>query len=190
MEESEQKKDGGKETKERSFKGIFVVMMISLLIAAFWERLDFVKNALNYVLQPTAGWLLGWDLHLGLLLIVFILTFITTIVQKYATDQETMKELKKEQKVLQEEMKKYREHPQKIMDMQKKQMELLPKMMKLSMRPVIFTGIPFILLFRWFIDYFKSIEDPLFFGFLTWFWFYLIFAVTFNIILRKVLKVV
>lgn len=165
-------------------------MMISLLIAAFWDSLGFVKDALNSVLQPTAGWLLNQNLDLGLLLIVFILTFVTTIVQKYATDQETMKELKKEQKALQEEMKKYREHPEKIMSMQKKQMELLPKMMKLSMRPVIFTGIPFILLFRWFIDYFDSIGNPLFFGFLTWFWFYLVFAVTFNIILRKVLKVV
>ena len=177
-------------SKERSFKGIFIVMVISLLIALFWEDLNFIKGPLNYILQPTAGWLLGQHLELGLLLIVFILTLITTFVQKYATDQETMRELKKEQKALQEEMKKYKEHPEKIMELQKKHMEFIPKMMKLSMRPVIFTGIPFILLFRWFIDYFNSIGDPLFFGFLTWFWFYLIFAMTFNIILRKTLKVV
>ena len=125
-----------------------------------------------------------------MLILVFIIALITTLIQKYATDQETLRELKKEQKIIQEEMKKYKDHPEKLIELQKKQFEFIPKTMKLSMRALVFTGVPFILLFRWFMTYFSSIGDPRFFGFLSWFWFYLIFTMIFSSILRKVMKVV
>ena len=119
-----------------------------------------------------------------------IIAILTTIIQKYATDQETLKELKKEQKLLQEEMKKYKDHPEKLMELQKKQLEFIPKTMKLSMRAIVYTGVPFILLFRWFMDFFNTIPDFRFFGFLSWFWFYLIFTIILSSILRKIFKVV
>ena len=87
-------------------------------------------------------------------------------------------------------MKKYKDHPEKLMELQKKQFEFIPKTMKLSMRAIVFTGIPFILFFRWFMDFFTAIGDPKFFGFLSWFWFYLIFSIIFSSILRKIFKVV
>ena len=138
-----------KKNKEASFKVIFVVMGISLLIAYLWDKANFsfLRDSISYVLNPTAGWLLSWHLEIGMLIIVLVMTLITTIIQKYATDQEQIKELKKEQKELQEEMKKYREHPEKLVEFQKKQMEFFPKMMRLTMRPLVFTGIPFILFF-------------------------------------------
>jgi uncharacterized membrane protein (DUF106 family) len=98
--------------------------------------------------------------------------------------------MKKEQKFIQGEMKKYREHPEKMMELQKKQMEFLPKMLKISMRPIIYTAIPLILFFRWFMDFFTAAGDPKFFGFLSWFWFYLILSLIFSSILRKLLDVV
>jgi uncharacterized membrane protein (DUF106 family) len=127
---------------------------------------------------------------LGMLLVIFIITLITTIIQKYATDQKALKELKQEQKILQEEMKKYKDNPAKVSELSKKQLEFIPRTFKLTSRTVLFTGIPFILFFRWFYDFFASIGSPLFFGFLSWFWFYLIFTMIFSSILRKMLKVV
>ena len=176
--------------KEGSFKIIIVVMILSMIIAFFWDKLGPVKSAVHAVLDPTAGALLDWHLTIGMLIIVFIISLLTTLVQKYATDQETLKELRKEQKIIQEEMKTFKEHPEKVMELQKKQFEALPKTMKLSMRSIAYTGIPFILLFRWFYDFFGTTEVVKFFGFLTWFWFYLIFVMIFSSILKKYMKVI
>jgi uncharacterized membrane protein (DUF106 family) len=63
------------------------------------------------------------------------------------------------------------------------------KIMELSMRSAFYTIIPFILLFRWFMDYFAEMPEFRFVGFFSWFWFYLVFAIIFSSILRKVLRV-
>ena len=87
-------------------------------------------------------------------------------------------------------MKKYKDHPEKIMELQKKNFESIPKMMKLSMRGIIFTGIPFVLFFRWFMDFFEAAGNPKLLGFMSWFIFYIVFSLIFSSILRKYLKVV
>ncbi|PJE81065.1 hypothetical protein COU58_04475 [Candidatus Pacearchaeota archaeon CG10_big_fil_rev_8_21_14_0_10_32_42] len=176
--------------KEGSFKLIGIVMGISLLIAAFWDSLPWLKDSIHAVLNPTAGFLLGWNLTWGMLILVFIISLITTIIQKYATDQKALKELKKEQKILSEEMKKYKDHPEKLMELQKKQLEFIPKTMKLSTRALAYTGIPFILFFRWFNDYFIAAGNPVFLGFMGWFIFYLIMTLIFSGLLKKWMDVV
>lgn len=176
--------------KQGSFFPIIFITIASLAMAIFWDKLPFIKNAVHTVLDPSAGALLNWNLTTGMLVVVLIITFITTLIQKYATDQKALKELRQEQKILQEEMKKFRDNPAKISELSKKQMEFIPRTFKLTSRTILFTGIPFILFFRWFYDFFVSIGEPKFFGFLSWFWFYLIFAMIFSSILRKVMKVV
>ena len=165
-------------------------MLASLVIAFFWDKIPTIKNTAHLILDPTAGALLNWNVTYGMILIILVISLFMTLFQKYATDQETLRELKKEQKILQEEMKKYREHPEKLVELQKKQFEFIPKTMKLSMRPIVFTGVPLILFFRWFMDFFTVMGNPKFFGFLSWFWFYLIVTMIFSMILRKILKVV
>lgn len=178
------KKKGG------SFLPIIFVTIASLVIAFYWDKIPFIKNSVHSVFDPSAGGLLKLNLTLGMLLIVFIITLITTLIQKYTTDQKALKELRQEQKLLQEEMKKYKDNPEKIKELSKKQFEFFPKTFKLTSRSVLFTGIPFLLLFRWFYDTFTAMGQPMFFGFLPWFWFYLIFTMIFSGILRKLLKVV
>ena len=175
--------------KEGSFKGPMIVLIISMLIAAFWNQLDFIRNSVSAVLDPTAGALLNWNLTQGMIVLIFILTVITTLAQKYATDQETLREMKKEQKALQGEMKKYKDHPEKFMELQKESMKFMMPMMKLGMRPIMYTGIPLILFFRWFMDFFTLLGNPKFFGFFSWFWFYLLGSIIFSSILRKIWKV-
>lgn len=110
----------GKSAKEGSFMPMIIVMLASLAIAFLWDKVPAIKNAIHVVLNPTAGALMNWNLTFGLIIIVFILTLITTLVQKYTTDQKTLKELKAEQKELQKQMKEFKNHPEKLMDLQKK----------------------------------------------------------------------
>lgn len=181
--------------KQGSFLPIILITVASLVMAIYWDKIPFIKNAVHTALDPSAGALLNWNLTIGMLLIVLIITFITTLIQKYATDQKALKELKQEQKLLQEEMKKFKDNPAKITELSKKQMEFIPKTFKLTSRTILFTGIPFILFYRWFYDFFAVLEQQAghaikFFGFLGWFWFYFIFTMIFSSILRKIMKVV
>ena len=181
--------------KEGSFKVMGIVMVVSLAIAFMWDQASWIRDPIHAVLDPSAGLLLNWEVTLGMLIIVFVISLGTTIIQKYATDQSALRELKKEQKLLQEEMKKYKEHPEKMMVLQKKQLAFIPKTMKLSTRAMAYTGIPFILFFRWFNDYFNALEETTgapvrFFGFMGWFIFYLLASIIFSSLIKKKMDVV
>lgn len=178
-----------KEGKEGSFMILFIVMGVSLLAAALWDKFAFIKDSIHAILDPTAGALLNWNLDIGMTVVVLILSLAITLAQKYGTDQETLREMKKEQKIIQEEMKKFRDHPEKVMELQRKQLEFIPKTMKLSMRPLIFTGVPLILFYRWFNDFFVAAGNPKIMGIMGWFVFYLVFSLIFSGIFRKILKV-
>jgi uncharacterized membrane protein (DUF106 family) len=179
-----------KEVKETNMMSLFIFLSIPLGIALLWDVFPIIGNTAHFLLDPTAGYLLTWNVTYGFLLIIAVLTLFTTLIQKYTTDQKTLKELKKEQKILQEEMKKYREHPEKLRELQKEQFKFIPKTMMLSMRAIAFTGIPLILFFRWFSEIFSSMGSPLFFGFFSWFWFYLLGFLVFSSIFRKTFDVV
>jgi uncharacterized membrane protein (DUF106 family) len=176
--------------KKGSFLPIILVTIASLVIAGYWDKIPAIKEFVHSALDPSAGALLNWNLTVGMLIIVFLITLITTVVQKYATDQKALKELREEQKLLQTEMKKFEKNPEKVAELSKKQLEFIPKTFKLTSRAILFTGIPFILFFRWFNDIFITLGNPKFFGFLTWFWFYFIFTMVLSGFLRKWMKVV
>ncbi|OIO41786.1 hypothetical protein COX97_00950 [Candidatus Pacearchaeota archaeon CG_4_10_14_0_2_um_filter_05_32_18] len=175
--------------KKNGFFGIIVVMFASMAIASLWNVIPQIRDSIHYILDPILGSLLDLNLTFGMLGITLIITLITTLIQKYGTDQETLKKLKNDQKKLSDDMKQYKNQPDKIMELNKKQFEFMGEMMKHSMRPIIYTGVPLVLLFRWFVDYFDKMADFRFFGFLTWLWMYLIFSIIFSTILRKVFKV-
>jgi len=178
------------EGKQGSFKGIFIVMFIALMIAFFWERISWIRNAAHLILDPSAGILLGWNLTLGMTIIIILIALIMTLVQKYATDQKTLMEMRTEQKKMREDLKKLKVGSKEHNELSMKSMKFMGPMMKLSMRPAIYTSIPLILFFRWFMDFFNVIGNPKFFGFLSWFWFYLLGSIIFSSILRKIFKVV
>lgn len=175
--------------KEGGFGLIFLVMIVSIAIAAFWNSFPLIKNSVGAVLNPTAGDLLAWNLTYGMVILVFLLSVFMTLIQKYTTDQKTLGEMKAEQKKMQEDLKKLEVGSKEHSELSMKSMKFIGPMFKLSMRPIIYTAIPIILLFRWFADYF-SVNDFRFFGFLSWFWFYLFGSIIFSSILRKMLKVV
>ncbi|MEK6893352.1 MAG: EMC3/TMCO1 family protein [Nanoarchaeota archaeon] len=168
-------------------KILILVMLLTTGVAILWNNLPIIKNTVHAALDPTIGIFLDWNVAIGMLVVTAIIVLITTLLQKYTTDQQTLKELKEEQKLLSEEMKKFKEHPEKIMELQKKQFELMGKTMPLTMRPLIYTAIPFVLFFRWFSDYF--IANPVKVLGMNWFWAYFLASIIFSTIFRKVLKV-
>lgn len=176
--------------KEGSFKILFIVMGLSLIVALLWDKISWIKNSIHAIFNPSLGGLLNWNVTLGMFTITILIALITTLAQKYGTDQATIRELKARQKEINKKSKEFRHDPQKMMEIQKELMPVTMQLMKLSMRPMVFTSIPIILTFRWFNDYFALAGEIKFLGFLSWFWFYLIFVIIFSSILRKILKVV
>ena len=167
---------------------MFLVMLLSIGVAGLWGAIPIVKSTVHFILDPTAGVLLNWHVTIGMILITGIITLITTLLQKYLTDQDTIKTIKEEQKIVQQEMKLAKSNPEKTMELSKKSFELSMKTMPLTMRPLVYTVIPFVLFLRWFGDYF--IVNPVkIFGFLSWFWAYIIFSIVLSSIFRKILKV-
>ncbi len=170
-------------------KLFLIIFVLSILVPLFWNQVPIISQTVHGALDPTIGALLNWNVTYGMLIVVALIGLIMVLIQKYFTDQETLREIRKEQKILQEEMKKYKDDPQKLMEFNKKQLEFFPKTMELTMRPAMYTLVFFILFFRWFSDYFTA--NPVkFFGFLSWFWFYIIFSIVFSVIFRKIFKVV
>ena len=167
---------------------VYLMLLLGLLIASFWNKFPIISQVVHSGLDPSLGALLNWNVTIGLILITGVLNFFTTLLHKHTTNQDLLKEIKEEQKLVQEQMKLYKANPDKTMELSKKSAELALKTMPITMRPVIYTTIPFILLFRWFGDYFKSNPVEIL-GFMSGIWAYFVFFILWSIILRKIMKV-
>ncbi len=172
----------------KSMKTLFLVMALSLVIALFWDKVPIIKQSVHFVLDPSAGKLLDWNTNFGMVFFSAVISLFIILIQKFTTDQETLRQIKKEQKLLQEEMKNYKQHPEKLMELQKKQMQLIPQTFDITMRPLMYTSVPIILFFRWFNDYF-ALNPVKIFGMLSWFWTYLLLSLIFTTIFRKMFNV-
>ena len=176
--------------REGSFRVIMVVMFLTFLLAINWDKWVGVKNAVHAVLDPTIGSLLTWNLGIGMLIVMLILSFAMTIIQKYTTNQEELKSIRKQQKEIQKEMKKLqKENPKKAMALQKESMPLMGKQMKLGMRSIVYTGIPIVLLYRWFYDFFLVLGTNKIWG-INWILFYLVAIMVFSSIIKKKMDIV
>ena len=177
----------------KGMKIFLIVMFVSFIIAGAWDKVSIIKEPVHFVLDPTFGALLNWDLLLGMIIIVLLLNLVLVLIHKYTTDQEKLKSLKDEQKKLREEMKQLKDQPEKLMELQKKQMsnmnESMFKSFDLVMKPLLYTFLPIILFFRWFNDFFIALQNPKIFIGLGWFGTYIIFSIIANLLLRKALKV-
>lgn len=165
-------------------KGILVyiiVFAISLYIGAHWHTIPFIKNTVHGILDPTAGVLLQWNTYVGFVVIVAVISFILTLSQRIFVNQKEMKALKEEQKFVQGEIKRYAEHPEKMMEFQKRQLEMAGKTFSLMAKSFVITTIPIILFFRWFQETLVPIWGS------WWLLYYLIGAIVFSSIFRKVL---
>ncbi len=172
-----------------ALRAVFIVLLVSLAIASLWNSVPIIKQTAHAILDPTAGKILNYNINLGMIIVAALITLFITLIQKYTVDNETLKELKSDQKKLQEDMKQFKEHPEKYMELQKESMKKAGEMFTISMKSFSYTAIPIILFFRWFSDYFSAINPPIkIFGFLNWFLAYLILSIIFSTIFRKTFK--
>jgi len=182
----------------KEMRVLFIVMLLGVGVTLLWDSIPSIKEGVHAALDPTLGKLLNTHLNLGFFAVILFFTILTTILQKYLTDQAMLKHLREEQKAIQAEMKQFRDNPEKVLELNQKSMEIVMKIMPLSMRPVMYTTVPFLLLLRWFGDYFSAAGAIKIFGifkaqgsflFPGWVWAYLLGSIFVSIFVRKWMKV-
>ena len=75
-----------KQAKEGSFRLIIIIMLASLLIASLWDKVPQIKNSVHFILDPSAGAALDWNLNIGMLIIVFVITTFSIVIDSVSSD--------------------------------------------------------------------------------------------------------
>lgn len=83
------------------------------------------------------------------IVITLVMLILITLIQKFTSNQKEMKDLKDQQKLYQKEMKENKGNHEKLMEIQKKTMEVNMRYFRHSMKPMLFTFLPIILIFGW-----------------------------------------
>jgi uncharacterized membrane protein (DUF106 family) len=112
-----------------------------------------------------------------------LISFFISLVNYFVLNKEKMHEIKGKQKALQEEMKKHKDNPEKLMELQKEMFSHIGETMKHSMKPMLITFIPLIILFPILRGMLLTTEIA---G--TWFWWYLGSSIIASMIFRKLFK--
>ena len=117
----------------------------------------------------------------------------STLVYKYATDQSLIKAVREEIKKIQGEIKANKEDPKQVAELHKKMTPLNLRIMTQSLKPMIITIVPFLLIFFVLKNTYEELGQiiPLSFweGHLGWIGTYIIFSLIFTTVFRKALKV-
>lgn len=117
----------------------------------------------------------------SIILISLAVTIVITLVRYLTTDRAKMKEIRERQKQLRAEAKQFRDHPEKMMEINKKMLEDFPAQMKESIKPMLITIIPILLLFGWMRTVYAATAISS-----SWIWWYIGASIIFSIILSKV----
>ena len=112
-----------------------------------------------------------------------LISLFISVVNYFVLNKERMQEIKKRQKDLQEEMKQHKDNPQRMMELQKEMFSHMGETFKHSMKPMMITFIPIILLFPIVRNLLLSTEIAS-----TWFWWYLGASIVSSMIFRKLFK--
>ena len=120
--------------------------------------------------------------------VVLVSAFVTlamTLVTKYFTNQDRMRELKNLQKACQIKLKDNKGKPDEAAKIQKEMFECSMEMMKHSMKPLLFTFIPLILLVGWLKGVYAETTISS-----SWLWWYIGSGIASSIVFRRIFKVV
>ena len=147
--------------------------------------------AVSEIFNFLFGWAVAISPLFGIIFVSFVLSMLSTLAWKYLTDQTLLKSLRDKTSSMREEFKKHKDDPKKLSEMNSKMMKENLEAMKLqykqSIKPMIATLVPFMLVFVWI----RKTYEP--FGVLLLgmgaIWVYILFSFIFSIILRKVMKV-
>ncbi len=121
--------------------------------------------------------------RLFVILAAVLISLFISIVNYFILDKEKMHSIKAKQKALQEEMKKHKDNPTKLMELQKEMFSHMGESMKHSLKPMLITFIPLILIFPVVRN---MLIDTVIKG--SWFWYYIITSLIAAMIFRKLFK--
>ncbi len=122
---------------------------------------------------------------LSIVAVSLFVTILMILITKKFTNQNRMKELKEIQKTCQIKVKENKENPKELAKIQKEMLDCSMELTKHSMKPLLFTFIPLILLFGWLKGIYVGSEIAK-----TWIWWYIGAGVFSNLIFRKIFNVV
>lgn len=117
--------------------------------------------------------------------ISILVTLAMTLVTKYFTDQNRMAELKKIQEACRIKLKEKNLKPEDMSKINHEMLECSLQLTKHSMKPLLFTIIPLILLIGWLRGIYIETAIAK-----TWLWWYIGSGVASSLVFRKILKVV
>ncbi|MDP4039330.1 MAG: EMC3/TMCO1 family protein [Candidatus Pacearchaeota archaeon] len=118
---------------------------------------------------------------ISIIVISGLISLFISLVNYFVMDKEKVMKGKERQKELQKEIKANKDNPSKIMELQKEMMSHVGENFKHSLKPMMITMLPILVVFWWIKDIFAE-------SFSGWFWWYLISAIVFSIIFRKIFK--
>lgn len=123
--------------------------------------------------------------RISIILISLAITFLITLVNYFFMDKEKMKGIKARQKEIQQKMKEHQKNgnTDKMKELQKELFSSTGEMMKGSLKPMLITIIPILVLFGFVRTIFTDTIIAK-----TWFWYYLVSALAGSIIFRKILR--
>lgn len=110
---------------------------------------DSLEAFAELLFNPILGPLLALPPVVTIFIVAAIISVISVVVQKYFTNQERLKFLKKEMKKFQEKIKKNKDNQEEQLKIHKKMMPMQGEMMKESLRPTLWMMLPFMLVFFW-----------------------------------------
>lgn len=119
---------------------------------------------------------------LSLILVSLVVTFVSSLAQKWLTNQEHLQNLKKRQKEIQKELKNCKDQCR-LKELNSEILSITGVMMKSSMKPLLVTAIPFLILFA----FLRGVYTDLLGGW--WIAYYIISSIVFSLITRKILDI-
>ena len=118
---------------------------------------------------------------LSIIVISGLVSLFISLVNYFVMDKEKVKNSRERQKELQGQMKEHKGNPAKMMEIQKEMMSHVGENFKHSLKPMMITLIPILIVFAWIRNVFTGVLSG-------WIWWYLVSAIVFSMIFRKVFK--
>jgi uncharacterized membrane protein (DUF106 family) len=112
-----------------------------------------------------------------------LISLFISLINYFVLDKDKVRSMKARQKELNKEMKEHKDNPAKVMELQKELMSHVGENFKHSFKPMLITIIPVLVAFLWVKGIFAETSIAS-----SWFWYYLISAIAFSMIFRKVFK--
>mgnify|MGYP001583615455 CR=1 FL=1 len=118
---------------------------------------------------------------ISIIVISGLVSLFISFVNHFVLDKEKVKASKDKQKRLKEELKLHKGNQQKMMELNKAMMEDAMQNMSHSFKPMLITIIPMFIVLAWIRNSFNGVLDH-------WIWWYIVSALIFSMIFRKMFK--